>query len=63
MRLTRNVIHQNGGLLLSAGFLLQESTINRLKDLRPFLVDVTFYIEMTAETLTSLTTDLPEFGA
>ena len=63
MRLTRNVIHQNGGLLLAAGFLLQESTINRLNDLRPFLLDVTFYIEMTAETLTSLTTDLSEFGA
>ncbi|MFV0277343.1 MAG: response regulator [Parahaliea sp.] len=44
MRLTREVRHQNGSLLLSAGFVLQKNTINRLLELRKVVADQWFYV-------------------
>jgi CheY-like chemotaxis protein len=45
MRLTQDVKHQNGSMLLSAGFVLQKNTINRLRELRMVLASQEFHVE------------------
>ena len=49
MQLTRDVVSETGRLLLSAGFVLNTRTINRLMDLREVVQSDVFYVQKTCQ--------------